>query len=455
MLNISENKIEDDFIKQYSCFDKTLKLRRIRRLFYWLIGFLILFIFFMFLPWTQNISTKGEVTTLRPEHRPQGVYSTISGRIEKWYVREGQEVQHDDTLAFISEVKSEYFDPRLLERTQNQVNAKQAAKEAYEEKGQALSSQMAAMQQNMVLKLEQTANKVKQKRLKMQADSADVQQAELAYTIAVRQFNRTDTLYQQGLKSLTDLEEKRNKMQATQAKVVSAQNKYLTTRNEWLNTKIELGNIRSNYADKMAKVRSEQSTALSSVFDAESQIAKLENTYSNYEQRQNFYYITAPQNGYIVKIHRKGLGEIVKESTILLEIMPSGVELAVSAYVRPMDYPLLRLGQTVRFVFDGWPAFVFSGWPDKSYGTFGGNIVAIDNIANEKGKYRILILPDEQSDWPPGLRVGSGANGLVMLEDVPIWYEFWRQLNGFPPNYYEETKSEKFKLKAPANQLKK
>jgi hypothetical protein len=237
--------------------------------------------------------------------------------------------------------------------------------------------------------------------------------------------------------------------------VVSAENKYLTTRNEWINTKIELGNIRSGYADKMAKVRSEQSTALSNVYDAESQIAKLENVYSNYEQRRNFYYIVAPQTGYIVKIHRKGMGEIVKESTALLDIMPSGVELAVSAYIRPMDYPLLRLGQTVRFIFDGWPAFVFSGWPDKSYGTFGGKIVAIDNIANEKGKYRILILPNSGSDWPPGLRVGTGADGLVMLEDVPIWYEFWRQLNGFPPNYYEETKSEKFKLKAPANQLKK
>jgi hypothetical protein len=25
-----------------------------------------------------------------------------------------------------------------------------------------------------------------------------------------------------------------------------------------------------------------------------------------------------------------------------------------------------------------------------------------------------------------------------MLDDVPVWYEIWRQLNGFPPSLYEE-----------------
>ena len=24
-----------------------------------------------------------------------------------------------------------------------------------------------------------------------------------------------------------------------------------------------------------------------------------------------------------------------------------------------------------------------------------------------------------------------------MLGNVPVWYELWRQLNGFPPEYYD------------------
>ena len=31
--------------------------------------------------------------------------------------------------------------------------------------------------------------------------------------------------------------------------------------------------------------------------------------------------------------------------------------------------------------------------------------------------------------------MGSGVYGWTLLDDVPIWYELWRQLNGFPPNF--------------------
>lgn len=457
MLNLSENKITSKELREYSAFGKIMTLNTTKKLTYWVTGFFTLLIGISMLPWTQNIVAKSKVTTLRPEHRPQSVYSTIPGKIERWYVREGQSIQEGDTLAFLSEVKADYFDPQLLERTQAQVNAKSAARSAYDAKAIALADQLEAIRNALVFKLEQTENKVKQFRFKATTDSIDVGAARTAYKIAIRQYNRTDTLYQQGIKSLTDLENKRNKMQATQAKLISSENKYLGTRNELLNAQIELSTVRSEYANKMAKVRSDRSSALSSIYDAESQIAKLETQYASYERRSSFYYVIAPQDGYITKIYRKGLGELVKETDPLLAIMPTGYELAVETYVRPMDYPLLDTGRTVLLVFDGWPAFVFSGWPNQSYGTFKGEIIAVDNVANEKGLYRVLISPlkNVEKKWPTELRVGTGASASMMLTDVPLWYEFWRQLNGFPPDFYEEQEMEEVKLKAPANNLKK
>jgi adhesin transport system membrane fusion protein len=41
--------------------------------------------------------------------------------------------------------------------------------------------------------------------------------------------------------------------------------------------------------------------------------------------------------------------------------------------------------------------------------------------------------------------VGSGSRTIALLEDVPIWYELWRQLNSFPPNYYQPEGSTKGK----------
>ena len=114
----------------------------------------------MFLPWTQNVRSKGELIALRPDQRPQTIQSVIAGRIEKWYVQEGQFVHKGDTILRISEVKDEYFDPNLLNNTQLQLDAKEFSKLSYEEKVNALDKQIAALQEANKLKISQAKNKV-------------------------------------------------------------------------------------------------------------------------------------------------------------------------------------------------------------------------------------------------------------------------------------------------------
>ncbi len=116
--------------------------------------------------------------------------------------------------------------------------------------------------------------------------------------------------------------------------------------------------------------------------------------------------------------------------------MPDTYKLAIEIYVDPLDYPLLKKGEHARVQFDGWPAIVFSGWPNASYGTFGGTIYSIDQFLSENGKYRVLVVPDPEDSWPDALRYGSGARSMLILNDVPIWYELWRNINGFPPDFY-------------------
>ena len=106
-------------------------------------------------------------------------------------------------------------------------------------------------------------------------------------------------------------------------------------------------------------------------------------------------------------------------------------------FVRPVDLPLLARGQKVRLLFDGFPAIVFSGWPEASYGTFGGEVAAIENSLSSNGSYRVLIKEDtSDKQWPNQLMMGTGAQGIALLKNVPIWYELWRNINGFPPEYY-------------------
>ncbi|PHQ29314.1 HlyD family secretion protein [Leeuwenhoekiella nanhaiensis] len=438
MLNISKNKLNDKVdLSGYKAGRKVLGKKHYTYFNRFLKVFTVILIIVLFLPWTQTIQAVGYVTTLTPEQRPQTIQSPIPGRIEKWYVREGDSVAKGDTILFISEVKNEYFDPLLVERTEQQVLAKSNSVLSYAEKVAALTNQIQALQAERILKLEQAENKRIQAELKIKSDSIDFEAAKTNLAIAERQFERTLGLQQEGLKAVTDVEEKRLKLQETQAKLISQQNKLLASRNELINAQIEINRVGAEYTDKISKAQSDRSTAQSNQFDSEATVSKLENDRTNYAIRNGMYYITAPQAGFINKAIIGGVGETFKEGQPLVGIMPSKYDLAVETFVRPIDLPLIHKGEKVRIQFDGWPSIVFSGWPYNSLGTFGGEVVAIERFISANGKYRILIAPDpDEEPWPDALRAGSGANTLALLEDVPIWYELWRQLNGFPPNYY-------------------
>jgi multidrug resistance efflux pump len=392
----------------------------------------------LFLPWTQNISGKGAVTTLKPNQRPQSIQSVISGRIEKWYVQEGDFVHKGDTILYISEIKEDYMDPNLVENTKNQMEAKKQALESYDSKVSTLSSQIQAIQNEKQLKLEQARNKVTQSLFKIKSDSIDLIAVKTQLKIANTQFNRTVQLNNEGLKPLTDVEEKKLKLQEVEAKIITQENKLLTSKNELINAKVELNRIDAEYSEKTAKAKSDQFTALSSQFDTDAQVNKLKNQYANYSIRNGMYYIKAAQNGYINRALQAGIGETIKEGTPIATIMPSEYDIAVETYVNPLDLPLISKGAKVRIWFDGWPTIVFSGWPDISYGTFGGQIVAVENFISDNGKFRVLIAPDRQeAPWPKQISIGSGAQTIALLNTVPVWFEIWRILNGFPPDYYQ------------------
>jgi hypothetical protein len=60
----------------------------------------------------------------------------------------------------------------------------------------------------------------------------------------------------------------------------------------------------------------------------------------------------------------------------------------------------------------------------------------VDPTDSGNGRFRMLIVPDDNDDpWPDDrwLRQGVRAKGWVLLNRVRLWYELWRQLNGFPP----------------------
>ncbi len=415
----------------------------------WLYGILLILILVMLLPWTQNIRAKGTVTTLRQEQRPQELNTIIAGRVIKWHVKEGDFVQEGDTILQLGEVKVDYFDPELLSRTQQQIDAKQQSIEGYKSKAGTAKTQSAALLQAQYLKLQSLDNKLLQQQLKITSDSTDLIAVNNELTVAKRQIDAAKLMLDSGVISLVDFERRKLNYQNASAKKISAENKYAQSKQELTILRIEKNSTIQEYTDKISKAEGEKYASISSAAASEADVAKLKNTYSSYDARNQLYYVRAPQNGQVIKAQKAGLGEILKEGEMIVEIVPTNIQYAVEMFIEPMDLPLISTGQKVRFVFDGFPAIVFSGWPTNSYGTFGGMVSAIETSAGSDGKFRVLVAEDPgDRQWPRQLKIGGGANGIALLKDVRIYYELWRNINGFPPDYYRqaETKASK-KLK--------
>ena len=420
MLKLSNRSIEKqvDYDSLYSL--RSLRTPAVGKLLAkWLIGFSLLFLLLLFLPWQQNIRGNGNVTALDPMNRPQTVETVIAGQVQKWHVREGDLVRKGDTIITISEVKEKYFDPQMMARLQQQIVAKENSLASKDQKAQALERQIKALRNSLKLKLEQA--------------TAILQAEKIRFQNAENQLQRNKKLFEAGNIPLTKYQEFEYKFQETQA--------------VYLNAQLDLGGVEAEYLDKISKAESELNNTRAEAFDTQVEIVKARNEFTNVEMRNAQYQILAPQDGYIVKAMKAGIGETIKEGDAVCTIMPQSADVAVEMYVKAMDIPLISKGRKVRVEFDGWPALQFSGWPSVSVGTFGGEVRVIDYVNSKPGEFRILIVPDKQDEaWPKQIRVGSGTKGWVMLDSVPVWYELWRQLNGFSPSLYRAPLEEQTNL---------
>ena len=439
MAELLTPNIEEKVGKRLEAFDhiyRQNKTSRVKRVFW---GVVIAAVVMLFIPWTQNIRSEGAVTTLRPEQRPQQMNNIIPGRIVKWYVKEGDLVHKGDTIIQLAEIKDDYLDPQLLQRTEQQLNAEQLTIGFYKDKVITADQQMTALNNERDLKLSSIDNKIIQTSRKVQSDSMKVIAARNEMDVADRQLDGATKMFEQGVIPLTEYERRKVLHQNVNAKLIGAQNDYNNSKQDLLIYQIDRNGTIQDYIEKIAKIQGDQFQSQSQIATGQGKVAKLQNQFDNYRIRSGQYFVLAPQDGQVIKAKKAGINEIVKEGDMIVEIVPKEYQMAVEIWVKPMDLQLLSLGQKVRFMFDGFPAIVFSGWPSASYGTFGGKVAAIESNVSNNGMFRVLVAEDKKDrPWPKELRFGGGAVSFALLKDVPIWYELWRQINGFPPDFYKE-----------------
>src|SRR5690349_5452417 len=117
------------------------------------------------------------------------------------------------------------------------------------------------------------------------------------------------------------------------AKKLSAENKFISTKQELNIVRIEMNSAQQEYREKMAKAEGDRFQSLSEIAASEGDVAKLQNQYSSYNIRNGMYFIVAPQSGQVVQAARAGIGEIVKEGEMIVNIVPDEIDYAVELFV--------------------------------------------------------------------------------------------------------------------------
>ncbi|WP_197442224.1 HlyD family secretion protein [Thalassoglobus polymorphus] len=425
-------------------------------------------------PWQQSVTGTGSVLAFAPDQRQQVIESPLKGRLVRWGngIFENARVEKGQFIAEIQDLDAEYTNHlgQQLSNTQQtvffskqQLEANQRALEAAKMIVKSVEAQVSAYEKVKSETIAAQDAYVKMAKQKVEAEEQQLTEYRAAIPQLLAEYERLEQLYTEGNIALQKFQEVERKLNESKAKVsraeayVAAAKSELEGKTRERTAKIEKSQIEIDYAQATLR------KALGDVSKAESDIAKASQDLNKASKevvemevkvaRQQSQHITAPFDGYVVKITPNQGTAILKEGDEICTIVPETSDRSVQIYVRGNDAPLVEPGRHVRLQFEGWPAVQFSGWPSVAVGTFGGKIVSVDASDNGKGKFRVLVRPDLSSNpWPDErfLRQGVRANAWVLLDQVPLWYEVWRQLNGFPPVVdLQQTDTQKTKSKPP------
>ena len=382
----------------------------------------------LFAPWQQTVRGSGRVVAFNPLDREQAIEAPISGRVSQWWVQEGTPVDEGDPLFEITDI-----DEFRLQRLQTQLSAMQVKLESFE--SQAMQYRMNVDNVRAIGELTVRANesKVEEAEQKVTAAEADLEgtQAELVADRA--QVERKRRLFESGTGAVSQrqLEVAEADFGVATSKVENANAKLIGAKADFQAAMRELERARVDVESKVNSARAILEEANSKVADTNEKIAEAEGALS----RQQSQLVTAPRAGIVHRLSGNQGGEIVKSGDPLVVLVPEASQRAVEIMIDGNDAPLVRVGSDVRIQFEGWPAVQFAGAPDLMFGVFDGAVALVDPTDNGKGQFRILVTPTEDEEWPDPkyLRQGVRAKAWVLLNEVPLGQELWRQLNGFPP----------------------
>jgi membrane fusion protein, adhesin transport system len=391
-----------------------------------LVGFPIL----LLAPWRQNVAGQGRVIAYAPVERQQTVDAPIVGRVVKWHVQEGDVVAEGTLIAEMAD-----NDPDILERLERERSAVQSQVEAIDVSLTVTQGRIAALETvktsavlNAALRRDMAEDRKRAAQRALDGARASLVTAEL-------QLERQRKLHEKGLASTRELELADLQQATSSAEVDRATASLEAAQRE---VKALVADRDKTAADAQANIESARATIQqlrASRAQADGESARIDVRLSQQRRMQ----VVAPRSGAVLRVIAREGGEMLKVGDPIAIVVPSTESIAVELWVDGNDAPLITPGRTARLQFEGWPAVQFVGWPSVAIGTFPARVSFVDATDDGRGRFRVVVVPDEPGDWPETryLRQGVRTKAWILLNEVTVGFELWRQFNGFPPSIEE------------------
>ncbi|MBX7223114.1 MAG: HlyD family secretion protein [Blastocatellia bacterium] len=401
----------------------------------------------VFVPWQQSVTGAGRVIVFSPMDRPQNIEAQIPGRLVSWKVVEGQTVKGGELIAELTDLDSKFLDPEQPRRLQAQKEALLSRKAAAEVRATALEKQIAALTGSREAAVPAAMEKALQTQDRLKAAEQSLQAAEQSFQTAKLNLERIQELNTKGLRSQRDRELADLDFVRTRTEVERAKAALEVARRDTTVGNLDQQKVDNDTVATLSSVQASLASVRETIASVNSDLIKLEVDIQNLDGRVAQRRVVAPRDGRVVRLMKVGAGETVKSGDVLAVLAPTTTDQAVELMLSDNDAPLVSVGRHVRLQFAGWPALQFTGWPSVAVGTFGGKVSVIDAVDDGKSRYRVVIVPDQETiaakldePWPSNqyLRPGAEVVGWVMLDTVSLGFELWRQFNAFPPTVSRE-----------------
>jgi multidrug efflux pump subunit AcrA (membrane-fusion protein) len=393
-----------------------------------------------FVPWTQTITTTGQLSAYSPYERPQDIEAQITGRIRKWHVYEGVRVKQGDLILELDDWDPLFMAPDLLPLLEQSKSALELNRKAALERADQLEKRIKEMQNLVKAAVPSAEARVVEAENRVREAEQRVAAAKIAVDTAELNVDRHKQLAERGLVSQRELELTILAAIGSKAELQGAEAALKAAQQGMRALSFGRDQISADVLQRLLDAEASRAGAFADAARATDQLAALGLRLSNATQRRIASRIYAPIDGTLVRMAEVGPGETVKQGDKLVRISPLSADKAVELWADGLDSPLLNVGRKARLLFFGIPAIPLPAWPELMAGTYGGVIKVVDQVDDGKGNFRFWVVPDpEDRPWPEQSHVRQGTKVMawVILNRVPLWYELWRRVNLFPPDYQE------------------